>query len=52
MAIFGWASPKQAAVYTKKVNRRKLAGDSMHLIVPLPEDGCPTNGQVVEKKGA
>jgi integrase len=52
MAIFGWASPKQAAVYTKKANRRKLAGDSMHLIVPLPEDGCPTDGQVVEKKGA
>lgn len=52
MAIFGWASPKQAAVYTKKANRRKLAGDSMHLIVPLPDGACPTDGQVVEKKGA
>lgn len=32
MAIFGWESPKQAAIYTKKANRRKLAGDAMHLL--------------------
>ena len=24
MALFGWANPKQAAVYTKKANRAKL----------------------------
>jgi integrase len=26
MATFGWESPKQAAIYTKKANRRRLAG--------------------------
>lgn len=34
MAIYGWESPKQAAVYTRKANRRRLAGDAMHLIAP------------------
>jgi integrase len=33
MAICGWDSPKQAAVYTRAANRRKLAGDAMHLLV-------------------
>ncbi len=32
MAIFGWTSPKQAARYTKKASRKKLAGDAMHLV--------------------
>jgi hypothetical protein len=32
MAIYGWASPKEAALYTRRANRRKLAGDAMHLI--------------------
>lgn len=26
MATFGWESPKQAAIYTKTANRRRLAG--------------------------
>jgi integrase len=34
MAIYGWESPKQAAIYTRKADRRKLAGDAMHLIEP------------------
>lgn len=34
MAIYGWESPKQAALYTRKANRKKLAKDAMHLIVP------------------
>lgn len=34
MAIYGWESPKQAAHYTKKANRKRLAGDAMHLVVP------------------
>lgn len=34
MAIFGWDSPKQAAVYTRKANRKRLSGDAMHLMVP------------------
>jgi integrase len=32
MAIFGWDSPKQAALYTRAANRRKLAGGAMHLL--------------------
>jgi integrase len=32
MAIFGWDSPKQAALYTRAANRRRLAGDAMHLL--------------------
>jgi integrase len=32
MAIYGWDSPKQAALYTRAANRRKLAGDAMHLL--------------------
>lgn len=35
MAIYGWESPKQAAVYTKKANRKRLAGDAMHLVAPV-----------------
>lgn len=34
MAIFGWTSAKQAAMYTKKANRKKQAGKAMALIKP------------------
>lgn len=34
MAIYGWETTKQAGVYTRKANRRKLAFGAMHLIVP------------------
>jgi integrase len=34
MAIFGWDSPKQAGHYTRKVSRKRLAGDAMHMLVP------------------
>lgn len=48
MATFGWESPKQAAIYTKKANRRRLAGsgagkisltkgETVNEIVPPPE---------------
>lgn len=33
MAIFGWESTKQANIYTKKANRKKLAASAMHLVV-------------------
>jgi integrase len=53
MAMYGWDSPKQAALYTRRANRRKLAAQGMHLIrlaakdseqdgngsVPLPAAG-------------
>jgi len=32
MAIFGWETVKQEN-YTKKANRRRLAGDAMHLLM-------------------
>ena len=34
MAIYGWESPKQAALYTRKANRKRMAGDAMHLLIP------------------
>ncbi len=42
MAIYGWNDPKQAALYTRRANRKKLAGDAMHLVVP----GRKENGSV------
>jgi hypothetical protein len=32
MALFGWASPQQAAVYTKKANRAKLEAAAAALL--------------------
>lgn len=32
MASYGWETIKQAALYAKKANREKLAGDAMHLL--------------------
>lgn len=32
MAIYGWESPRQAALYTRQANRRMLAGRAMSLI--------------------
>lgn len=34
MAIFEWDSPKQAALYTRKANRKRLAAEAMHLLIP------------------
>lgn len=33
MAIFGWESGRQAGHYTKRADRKRLAGDAMHLLV-------------------
>jgi len=35
MSLFGWASPKQAGVYTRKANRSKLAQSGSSKIVQL-----------------
>jgi len=32
MALFGWTSPRQAAVYTKKVNRARLEAAAASLL--------------------
>ena len=34
MAIYGWDSPKQAALYTRAANRKRLAADAMPLVDP------------------
>jgi integrase len=39
MAIFGWDSPKQAATYTRHANRKRLAGDAMHLLIAREQSG-------------
>lgn len=33
MAIFGWLTPKQAALYTRAARQKKLAGDAMPLLL-------------------
>lgn len=52
MAIYGWASPKEAARYTRKADRKKLAGDAMHLVVPTRKEntGVPLS-EVVAASG-
>ncbi len=34
MAIFGWDSPNQAALYTRGADRKRLASEAMHLLTP------------------
>ncbi len=34
MAIYGWSDMKMASHYTRKANRKRLAGDAAHLMVP------------------
>lgn len=34
MSVFGWESPKEAARYTKKANRKRMAARAIHLISP------------------
>jgi hypothetical protein len=34
MAIFGWTTLKQAEVYRKKADQKRLAGVAMRLLVP------------------
>jgi integrase len=36
MAIFGWDSVKQAELYTRAADQKRMAGDAMHLIEPGP----------------
>lgn len=52
MAIYGWESPKQAALYTRKVNRHRLAAQAMHLLVPNvpPSRGETGSGTLPGKK--
>ena len=38
MSIFGWETAKQAGVYTRKANRKRLAKEGMHFLVPKAEN--------------
>ncbi len=52
MAIFGWTTKKQTGLYTKKADRKRLAGQATHKLVPEqktdkvvpPENGLPQSG--------
>ena len=50
MAIFGWATTKEAERYTKTAKRKKMAGDAMSLLVrPKDEQKFPTSSRKSER---
>ena len=51
MAIFGWASPKQAALYTKAARQKVLAGSAMPLLVGQSENKSVPLSDVVPDGG-
>lgn len=51
MAIYGWTTEKQAANYVKKANRKRLAGDAMHLLDRTDEKPIVPPSGVVPKVG-
>ena len=48
MAMYGWDSPKQAALYTRAADRKRLAADAMHLVDPdyKPNESVPPHRTV------
>ncbi len=58
MAMFGWDSPQQAALYTRKANRKRLATEAMHKLMPgqtenksvPPEGAVASSGTMRGKK--
>jgi integrase len=48
MAMYGWDSPKQAALYTRAADRKRLAADAMHLVDPdyKPNESVPPHRAV------
>ena len=58
MAIFGWTTKKQTTLYTKKADRKRLAGEAMRKLVPeqkmdeaVPlENGLPESGAKTAKR--
>ncbi len=51
MAIFGWASPKQAAIYTKAARQKVLAGSAMPLLVSQSENKSVPLSDLVQASG-
>ena len=58
MAIYGWSSPKQAALYTRAADRKRLANDAMAMVDPdysenesvPPESAVEASGTMKGKK--
>ncbi len=58
MAMFGWDSPQQAALYTKAANQKRLAAEAMHKLMPdhtenksvPPERAVESGGTIRGKK--
>ena len=57
MAMYAWDSPKQAALYTRKANRKRLAAEAMHKLLPghtenesVPLDGAVAAGGTMRGK--
>ena len=57
MAMYGWASPKQAALYTKTADDKRLIKDAMALVDPdytanetVPPDGAVASGGTTRGK--
>ena len=57
MAMFGWDSPKQASLYTRKANRKRLAAEAMHKLIPgqienesVPPDRAVESGGTIRGK--
>lgn len=46
MAIFGWDTLKQAEVYTREADRRRLADQAMHLLLPHETEEQEVNESV------
>ncbi len=57
MAMYGWHSPKQAALYTRDANQDRLAADAMPLVDPdysenesVPPEGTVASGGTMKDK--
>ena len=51
MAIYGWDSPKQAALYRRKANKKKLAATAMHLVEPERTENKSVSFSCLTKPG-
>ena len=58
VGIYGWSSPKQAALYTRAADRKRLANDAMAMVDPdysenesvPPESAVEASGTMKGKK--
>lgn len=51
MAIYGWESPRVAAIYTRKVNRTALAASAMHFLdAAAPTENAVSHSKTVGQK--